>query len=560
MSPETRPIGHVQPLDAELQALLAQHKTYVNSRGKQGKLADLTGADLTGADLSGIDLRGATLRYARLDHANLLRANLQGADLRGASLQGANLDQTKFEDTILIDADLSGAKALVADSLAGCNLTNASLPAPVGEFDGLSQIATMSMQAGKTFLSVLFACFYSWLTIFTTTDARLLTNSTASPLPIIGTSIPIVGFYWVGPAFLVALYLYFHLYLQRLWSGLASLPAVFPDGHPVHHKVNPWLLSALARADFILLRDEIKNVSRLENGFSVFAAWASVPITLAGFWLRYLPKHDWRGTALHIVLLAGCTVAAFVFQSRAIHVLRGEARRDRLAVRPWWRATAGQGIAAVALAAAAWLVSAGAIDGRPSSAEHIGQSASGPRTWVGDTFALVGYRTWANFHRAEVSTKPAAWLGTGTVTPADLAQVKGAALSGADLRFADGYEAFLVKADLTGARLAGASLIAAELIGADFTGADMRGTDLTGAKLQYAVLIRADLTGTNFTGASLDLADLSDANLAKADFTGTRLSGANLAAARNLTQAQFANACGDAATKLPKGLTIKPCQ
>ncbi|HYM32727.1 MAG TPA: pentapeptide repeat-containing protein, partial [Candidatus Cybelea sp.] len=76
MSPETRPIGHVQPLDAELQALLAQHKTYVNSRGKQGKLADLTGADLTGADLSGIDLRGATLRYARLDNANLLRANL----------------------------------------------------------------------------------------------------------------------------------------------------------------------------------------------------------------------------------------------------------------------------------------------------------------------------------------------------------------------------------------------------------------------------------------------------------------------------------------------------
>ena len=543
----------------DLAAVLALHQRYLESQGREGKLADLAGADLSRRDLSNIDLRGAKLRGVSFVDADLQHANLQGADLRGAKLQGANLEHAKFEDAILIDADLSGAKALVAEVLAGTNLTNARLPTAVAEFDGLRRIADMSVQAGKTFLSVLFACFYSWLTIVTTTDARLLANSAASPLPIIGTPIPIVGFYWVGPAFLFALYLYFHLYLQRLWGALAELPAVFPDGHPVHHKVHPWLLSALARADFVLLRDEIKKAPRLENGFSVFAGWASVPITLAGFWLRYLPRHDWRGTILQVTLLVACTLAAFFFQARAIAVLRGAARRGLLPHPSRWRGRIAQSIAALLLIVIVSLVSVGAIEGRPSDADHVSRVPHGPSTWVSDGLGLFGYHTWANFRRAEVSTKPATWTGTTVASPAELAQVKGALLPGADLRFADGFEAFLVKADLTGARLAGASFIAAELMGADFTNADMQGIDFTGAKLQHAVLISADLRGANLTGASLDHADLAGANLGKVNFTGTRLAGANFAGAKGLAAADLASACGDEATGLPSGLALKSC-
>ena len=77
---------------------------------------------------------------------------------------------------------------------------------------------------------MLLGCVYSWLTIATTTDVKLLTNTASSPLPIIGTEIPIAWFYIAAPLVLIALYLYFHFYLQGLWESLASLPAIFPDG------------------------------------------------------------------------------------------------------------------------------------------------------------------------------------------------------------------------------------------------------------------------------------------------------------------------------------------
>ncbi len=97
---------------------------------------------------------------------------------------------------------------------------------------------------------MLLGCAYAWLTIATTTDARLLTNSASSPLPIIGTDIPIAWFYWAAPVLLLGLYSYFHLYLQRLWEGLSELPAVFPDGKALHKNAYPWLLNGLVRAHF----------------------------------------------------------------------------------------------------------------------------------------------------------------------------------------------------------------------------------------------------------------------------------------------------------------------
>ena len=47
------------------------------------------------------------------------------------------------------------------------------------------------------------------------------------PLPVINTKVPVTGFFLFAPAILLALYVYLQLYLQRMWDGLASLPAVF---------------------------------------------------------------------------------------------------------------------------------------------------------------------------------------------------------------------------------------------------------------------------------------------------------------------------------------------
>ena len=89
--------------------------------------------------------------------------------------------------------------------------------------------------------------------------------------------------------------------------------------------------------------------------------------------------------------------------------------------------------------------------------------------------------------------------------------------------------------------------------------------DLSGAILHYANLSRASLVGADLSGAGLIGANLSDAGLVGADLSYAMLLDANLTGAdlsgAKLTQTQLDEACGDANTKLPKGLKPpKPCQ
>jgi hypothetical protein len=124
-------------------------------------------------------------------------------------------------------------------------LTNAKLPDAVARFDQLKHVEETSRNAITVFFGLLAASLYSWLTIATTTDVALITGTASSPLPIINTNIALPGFYLAAPLILLAVYFYFHLYLQRLWSDLASLPAVFPDGVALDRKAYPWLLNGL---------------------------------------------------------------------------------------------------------------------------------------------------------------------------------------------------------------------------------------------------------------------------------------------------------------------------
>ncbi len=108
-----------------------------------------------------------------------------------------------------------------------------------------------------------------------------------------------------------------------------------------------------------------------------------------------------------------------------------------------------------------------------------------------------------------------------------------------------------------------------ELAGADLAnqcvkGGHLQGADFSGARLVLMCMSYADFTGTSFRDADLAGANLAHAKLDDADFTGADLSvtsfkSADLRHAKGLTQKQLDAACGDAQTKLPHGLTIKPC-
>jgi hypothetical protein len=139
------------------------------------------------------------------------------------------------------------------------------------------------------------------------------------------------------------------------------------------------------------------------------------------------------------------------------------------------------------------------------------------------------------------------------------ANLSGQWLAGEDLR-----EANLSFANLSGANLSAANLSNAHLSNADLRaylgGANLRYfADLSYANLSAANLSAANLRFTNLRGAGLIGANLSGADLFGANLSGAHLNGADLSSAKNLTQPQLGEACGNSDTRLPDGLTLEPC-
>jgi uncharacterized protein YjbI with pentapeptide repeats len=159
----------------------------------------------------------------------------------------------------------------------------------------------------------------------------------------------------------------------------------------------------------------------------------------------------------------------------------------------------------------------------------------------------------ADLRQAEINS---ADLREAVLTRANLqgASLIRAQLQEAQLRRANLQEAVLREADLTGAILR-----LAELDGAVLQFAHLRSADLGGAILRGANLLGANFQEANLRGAKLQKAELNGAILRFADLEGAKLSGANLIGVVGLTQDQLHRACGDAETKLPDNLTIRPC-
>jgi uncharacterized protein YjbI with pentapeptide repeats len=581
MSDETCPLSDgacgstaLLEIDEErLQAVLQDHARWVQSGGAAGRRANLrrthlrgralAGADLRGANLSGADLSGADLSQAQLETpagplpegqntalaatdlrgaslrgADLERANLQGANLAAANLGEANLDAARLWDTDLRQADLRGARGLLAAQLGGADTTQARLPYSLLPLEGKTNILTASQTADRLFLSMLLACAYGALTIASTTDAGLLGNSTSSRLPIIGTEISVVPFYGVAPLLLVGLYVYLHVYLQDVWEELAALPAVFPDGTPLHRKMYPWLLGNLPRAYWWRLRSEHTLVSDLQLWLSHGAAWCAVPLTLMLFWWRYLSRLQWlprpwlpepfrwipcsTDGLLSLWQLLLITVA-IGWGYHSYRLTKATLCRDERELRLWRRTTtqrwrpgrAAWGTLAVVLVLGAtapiWMkgrkavLTHGILNGIELDGAALQHADLGESQLEGTNLTKALLRS--------------AYLGNARLQGANLdeaqlqdAHLEAAQLQGAHLKATQLQGAHLEDAELQGAHLREASLARADLSGADLAKCDLQQTDLRESRLEEAHLQKAHLTG-----AQLDGADLGEAQLEKAD-------------------------------------------
>ena len=532
-------------LSDALQSALDEHAGWLTATEASGRAcgqppATFTGRQLAGKDLSNRDLRQARLTGAVMDGTDLSRTRLTGADLSGA--------------------DLRRAKGLNSCQLAGTNLAQARLPERINFDKVLKTVHEASQSARPLMFGLLAACLYSVLTVSSTDDMGLLTNSSAEALPVIDAVVPVAWFLVLVPALLLAIFLYFHIYLQRLLESLAELPAVFPDGRPLDKQAHPWLLNGLVRSHYAVLRDEAPPpLSWLQNKLSMFLGWWVVPLTLGLFWYRYLSRHDWWGTGIQIFLLVVAFTSAADFHSLARITLR---HGGCAPVRGWRWLVEGPRkwilAAAPVLAAGLWLFSDAAIYGHWPKHEEVvklDESATGSRE---ETLYLHEDGSESKTHTEDGSHPPPPeerilppilghlrqWLPR-LLTPERL-QTRAllsdrvaldAHLEGADLRHALMENAILSNGHFVGARLDHAVLRSANLRKADFETATLTGTHFDNAELQGANFFKADLVLASFlearlANAALQGADASKANFYQADLRCANLSSSDLSDAR----------------------------
>lgn len=499
----------------ERKEILRRHREWVESSGQDGERADFSGAYLDGADLTDANLEQAWLNKTMLRGADLLLANLQRASLIQANLQRANLLGTKFQEADLQGAVLDTASGLQAEQLAGANLFGAKLPPEVQVAEALADATRIARIAGWLILAMVALSVAAAIRVVTTSDAQILGNAPILPFRMF-RAFPLDAVYLTGPAVLLGLYVWLHLYLQRLWESLSTLPAILPDGRSIQ-RLLPWFTGQVADAQLKWLRRKNRALMALESVLSQAILYWVVPGTAILFWGRYLTAQDFRGTMLDAVLAVAASIAAVHFSRAMKRTLGGQTA-----------APSQRDIAQVfilAMGAAILLLSIGVISGVPRDEGTIPRGKNYQiRSWAADTLWLIGYSPAAQIAGADISSKPAGWSGKDE----ELARVRGAKLSRARLRYIQASGAFFARADLWQADLQSADLSESDFREAKAREARFRYASLDRAKLDRAILQEADLQQANLTRASLQQADLTYALMGGASLVDSDLDGASL--------------------------------
>ena len=509
----------------DLREILENHGLWLDFSEEAGIRADFSGKNLAYADLVDARLPDALLHKTNLKGADLTLADLRGAALVQTNLAEANLLGTQLQQANLQAAEMRGATGLLSPQLAGANLFGATLPESISPLEGLKLVRETAGKAGWLICLTLLLNGLVWTRIFTTPDAQLVKDSSALPFSALQTTLPFIPFYLFGPVVILSLYLCFHLYMQRLWDGIAQLPAIFPDGRRLDTCL-PWFARWSARAHFKWLKNSQSPLGFLEAGIAILLLYWVAPATVLLFWGRYMTLEDLRGTTLHILLVVGAIIAAMNFPRMSGKAFgpdspRPGAKQNSSSLRTVLVFRAVPPVVGLLL----FLLSIGTFLGVPHDYRSMTQgSAAGIRAWAPDILWTFGYNPFAQLTEADLSTKPPGWTGREE----EIALVKGANLNGLKLRYIQAYGAFLVKAHLWRTDLRNAYLSEADLREANLRQVDLQFAVLDRAKLTRAVLPEADLRNSNLDRADLRDANLSFALLSEATLLDATLDGANL--------------------------------
>ncbi len=250
--------------------------------------------DLTNADFSNASIIGSTFS--------------PGTSLRGVSFQNAHLHSTSFSKN-------GDAYSLSARALVGSDLLGTALPSYLNNMQPiLDAEAEAAKHARNLFIILAPLCFLVF-------SILLFADQSQEAIPFMGIKFKIGGFLTAASMAITGVYIYFHLYLQKIWNQCRYLPAVFPNGVPLWDRISPWMFHSLIWEHFISLENTPKKPLNLrwQRVACLFFGYVAPVLLVEALFTKlmllairevipiseFIPLAVCTGTSLAFILLTG---------------------------------------------------------------------------------------------------------------------------------------------------------------------------------------------------------------------------------------------------------------
>ncbi|HZI19737.1 MAG TPA: pentapeptide repeat-containing protein [Pyrinomonadaceae bacterium] len=243
--------------------------------------AQLNDAKIGDANLRGANLSEAVLTDARMKRAMLTEADFYRAVLRRVSFEGCDVRRASFKEADLQDADLGDSEGLLANQLAGTNLSGARLRNPGVLDEAVVEFNSRAWFHRLTYAAMLLGCAFAvWQGVDYFSSLLALSQDSYRSDGAVGaiqaTSLRTFG---LIPGALWIFFFYFQFSLQSVWASLNAMPDVFPDGKSLDRKVLPGFVSTLVR-HYLHRAGDGPHAAHPQGPGVVLCVWFAVPLTL----------------------------------------------------------------------------------------------------------------------------------------------------------------------------------------------------------------------------------------------------------------------------------------
>ncbi|MFQ5482866.1 MAG: hypothetical protein ACE5ER_08910, partial [Nitrospinaceae bacterium] len=178
----------------------------------------------------------------------------------------------------------------------------------------------------NAFISYLAVAVFIWITVESVTHRQLLIPTERLTLPVINVQIPVVGFFWVVPLFLLLFHLFFVLHVLKFAELLKKIRDENESGdawkHQLHGNLFTWV--------FFAKRTGNPFSMQLARLLIVVSFWLVGPVILLRTQIVFLPYHAAALTFLHRLLFSG-SIFLNVYFCAQIYSLQHQGFRERIA-------------------------------------------------------------------------------------------------------------------------------------------------------------------------------------------------------------------------------------